>query len=80
VNELYVKRSKVERPVCSEMVNLLLQHNIPAAAYHGGKLSCRVMQQAKLVFQELQEQLMQKKQSKKMYTKIETWRASTSRL
>jgi hypothetical protein len=42
---------------------VLLQYNISAAAYHGGKLNgvhCRrVMQQAKLVFQEIQEQLVQ---------------------
>jgi hypothetical protein len=63
LNELFVKRSKVERPICPEIENLLLQYNISAAAYHEGKLNgvhChKVMQQAKLLFQEIQEQLMQ---------------------
>ena len=47
----------------SEIENLLMQFNISAAAYHGGKLNgmhChRVMQQAQLVFQEIQQLLMQ---------------------
>lgn len=63
LNELYVKRSKVERPIRSEIENLLQQYNTSAAAYHGGKLNgvhcCRLMQQAKLVFQDIQEQLVQ---------------------
>jgi hypothetical protein len=63
LNELFVKRSKVERPLCPEIENLLLQYNISAAECHEGKLNgvhChRVMQQAKLLFREIQEQLMQ---------------------
>jgi hypothetical protein len=40
-----------------EIENLLMQFNISAAAYHGGKINGvhfhRVMQQAQLVFQEI---------------------------
>jgi hypothetical protein len=31
------KKKKIETPILAELENILLQHNISAAAYHGGK-------------------------------------------
>jgi hypothetical protein len=33
------EKTKINTPVSAEIENILLQHNISAAAYHGGKLN-----------------------------------------
>ncbi len=37
--EVRAKKKKIETPLLSEIENTLLEHNISAAAYHGGKLN-----------------------------------------
>jgi hypothetical protein len=37
--DVQAKKKKVETPILAELENILLEHNINAAAYHGGKLN-----------------------------------------
>jgi hypothetical protein len=56
------RREKIKTPILAEIENILMEHNICAAAYHGGKLNgvdCReLIQLAKLLFRKIQNYLL----------------------
>ena len=60
--EIRAKKKKIETPVLAELENILLQHNISAAAYHGGKLNgvdCReFIQHSKLLYRKFETYLL----------------------
>jgi len=60
--EIRAKKKKMDTPILAEIENILLEHNICAAAYHGGKLNgvdCReFIQLAKLLFGQIQTYLL----------------------
>jgi hypothetical protein len=63
--EVRAKKQKIETPILAEIENILLQHNITAAAYHGGKLNG-------VDYREFIQH------SKPLYQKFETYLLSTS--
>ncbi len=60
--EVRAKKKKMETPILAEIENILLQHHICAAAYHGEKLNgvdCReFIQLAKLLLGKIQTYLL----------------------
>ena len=60
--EVRAKKKKIETPLLSEIENTLLEHNISAAAYHGGKLNgvvcCELIQLAKIIFEKIETVLL----------------------
>jgi hypothetical protein len=62
LKEVRAKKKKIETPFLAEIENILLQHNICAAAYHGGKLNgvdCReFLQLATVLFEKIQIYLL----------------------
>ncbi len=60
--EVRAKKKKLETPLLSEIQNTLLEHNISAAAYHGGKLNgvdCHeLIQLEKVLFRKIETGLL----------------------
>jgi hypothetical protein len=60
--EIQAKKKKIETPVLAELENILLQYNISAAAYHGGKfngMDCHeFIQYSKLLYREFETYLL----------------------
>jgi hypothetical protein len=55
--DVWEKKKKAETPILAELENILLEHNINAAAYHGGKLNgvncCEFVQLSDTLYQQL---------------------------
>lgn len=62
IKEVRAKKKKIETPILAKIENILMEHNICAAAYHEGKLNGvdghEFLQLAKLLFEKIQTYLL----------------------
>ncbi len=74
IKEVRAKKKKIETPILAKIENILMEHNICAAAYHGGKLNGvdghEFLQLAKLLFGKIQTCLLSTSSPAGVATKI----------